>query len=103
MVSSRSTTGRGDGEARVAHVVREGALRGRAARLVQAAQEGKDMLAKHGVHVARRQVLEARPAQVFERAAPGVQALGVEAHGGGLEAPGLVVFALLVAVEAAQE
>ncbi len=51
-----------DGEARVLHVVRVGRVVA-----AQRAQEREDVLADHGVHVARGEVLEARPAQVVVR------------------------------------
>ena len=51
--------GRGDGEARVLHVVRVGGVVA-----AERAQEGKDVLVDDGEHLGRREVLEARPAQV---------------------------------------
>ena len=65
--------GRGDGEAGVLHVVRKGA-----AVAAQTAHEGEHMLADHGVHLGRREVLEARPAQVGVVTALGVGAIRVD-------------------------
>lgn len=61
------------------------------------------MLTEHREHLWRGKVLEARPAQVVKRAAFGVVAGRVEPQRRGLEALGLVLFAHLVAVEAAQK
>ena len=64
----------GDGEARVLHVVGVGG-----AIAAQSAQERKDMLAHDRVHLGRRKVLEARPAQVVVIPLLGVLALGEDA------------------------
>ena len=55
---------RRDGEARVLHVVRVGGVVA-----AERAQEREDVLADDGEHLRRREVLEARPAQVLVGAA----------------------------------
>ena len=95
--------GRGDGEARVAHVAGKGRFGRRAAGGVQAAQEGEDVLAEHLEHLLRPDVLEVRPAHLRVGQAALVAARRVDAHGLGLEAGGLVVFAGLVGIQRAQE
>jgi hypothetical protein len=58
----------------------------------------------HGVHLGRRKVFEARPAQVFKGAAPGVNALRVDAaRHGRAQAYGFVFFQGVQVVQAAQK
>ena len=70
----------------------------------QRAQEREDVLADHGVHVGRGEVLEARPAQVLVGAALGVLALGEDPPLHRLLEPGgLVLLQRVQVVQAAQE
>jgi hypothetical protein len=91
---------RGDGEARVLHVVRVGGVvTGNAV-----AQEGKDMLADHGEHLGRGEVLETRPAQVVVIAALVVLPFREDAlRHRLLEQVGLAFFQGVGVVEAADE
>lgn len=95
--------GRGDGEARILHVLAVGGAVA-ATRQQAGAQEGKHTLAHHGEHLGRREVLEARPAQVVVAATCGVLALGEDAlvHRA-LEQEGLAFFQRVRVIQAADE
>ena len=91
--------GRGDGEARVLHVVRVGR-----AVAAKRAQEGKDVVVDDREHFLGLEMLEARPAQVVVRPAPGIAALGEDAalHRA-LEAQGFIFLQGVEVVEALEE
>ena len=90
---------RGDGEARVLHVVGVGGVVA-----AERAQEREDVLADDREHLGRREVLEARPAQVLVGALLRVFALREDAPLDRLLQPGgLVLFQRLQVVEPAQE
>ena len=92
--------GRGDGEARVLHVVRVGGVVA-----AEHAEEGKDVVIHHLIHLRWRKVLEARPAAVFVGAALRVFAFGEDAAFELLElqARGFVFLQRVQIVEALEE
>ena len=69
---------RGDGEASALHVPGVGG-----AVTAEGAQPGEDVVAYHGIHLARIEVLEARPAEILVGALLAVFAFGKEAPGDG--------------------
>jgi len=93
-----------DGEARVLHVVRVGGVAVAELPGEVRAQEGEDMLADHGEHLGRGEVLEARPAEVLVGPSPGVLALREHPPLHRLLEPvGLVLLQRVQVVEPAQE
>ena len=68
-------------------------FRRQAARGLQAAQEGEDLVAEHVEHLSRAMFLK-RTSACCRAAALRIHACGDEAHGLGFEAQGFVVFAV---------
>jgi hypothetical protein len=95
---------RRDGEARVLHVVRVGGILAAVVPGEAGAQEWKDVLADDRVHLGRREVLEARPAEVF--VGPFLRVLALREHAPRhrlLEPRRLVLLKGVQVVEPAQE